>query len=345
LASVDISIRGAGIFGLAIAWVCLRRGASVEVVDPGGVASGASGGVVGALAPHVPENWTPKKQFQLDSLLAAEAFWAKIAAVSGYDPGYRRSGRIQPLATQDAVHLARTRADGARRLWRDTATWSVTQAAGGWQVTSPTGAFVYDTLSAHVHPRRACLALAQALARHGVRCSPEPARPAACTIWATGAAGLADLSRAMGWSLGNGVKGQAALLDLDLRDRPQLFVEGLHVIPHTDGTVAVGSTTERDFEAPNSTDARLEDVIAKARDLVPDVAEAPVLQRWAGLRPRARSRAPMLGPWPGRTGHFIANGGFKIGFGMATGVARVMADLVLEGQDRIPDGFRVEDNF
>ena len=35
--------------------------------------------------------------------------------------------------------------------------------------------------------------------------------------------------------------------------------------------------------------------------------------RWAGLRPRARSRAPMLGAWPGRPGHFIANGGFKIG--------------------------------
>ncbi|MCI5042840.1 MAG: FAD-dependent oxidoreductase, partial [Donghicola eburneus] len=44
-------------------------------------------------------------------------------------------------------------------------------------------------------------------------------------------------------------------------------------------------------------------------------------------------------------GQFIANGGFKIGFGMAPGVARVMADLVLEGRDGIPQGFRVEDNL
>jgi len=50
----------------------------------------------------------------------------------------------------------------------------------------------------------------------------------------------------------------------------------------------------------------------------------------------------MLGPWPSRDGHYIANGGFKIGFGMAPKVAEVMADLVLEGVDRIPDGFRVE---
>jgi glycine oxidase len=73
--------------------------------------------------------------------------------------------------------------------------------------------------------------------------------------------------------------------------------------------------------------------------------DAPVVERWAGLRPRSRSRAPMLGPWPGRPGHYIANGGFKIGFGMAPKVAEVMADLLLEGRDAIPEGFRVEDNL
>ncbi|MEO5615955.1 MAG: FAD-dependent oxidoreductase, partial [Cypionkella sp.] len=38
---------------------------------------------------------------------------------------------------------------------------------------------------------------------------------------------------------------------------------------------------------------------------------------------------------------FVANGGFKIGFGMAPKVAEVMVDLVLEGRDAIPEGFRV----
>ena len=53
----------------------------------------------------------------------------------------------------------------------------------------------------------------------------------------------------------------------------------------------------------------------------------------------------MLGSWPERPGHYVANGGFKIGFGVAVGVARVMADLVLEGMDGVPDGFRVADNL
>jgi glycine/D-amino acid oxidase-like deaminating enzyme len=49
----------------------------------------------------------------------------------------------------------------------------------------------------------------------------------------------------------------------------------------------------------------------------------------------------MLGPWPDRPGHFIANGGFKIGFGMAPKIAQTMADLMLEGHDRVPQGFDV----
>ena len=75
---------------------------------------------------------------------------------------------------------------------------------------------------------------------------------------------------------------------------------------------------------------------------MPILHGAPVVARWAGVRPRAKSRAPMLGAHPLHPGQFIANGGFKIGFGMAPKVAQVMADLVLEGRCAIPDGFRPE---
>ena len=82
MARCDISVRGAGIFGLSVAWACVEAGATVELVDPGGVAAGASGGVVGALAPHVPENWNAKKQFQLESLLMAGAFWRRAMRIT-----------------------------------------------------------------------------------------------------------------------------------------------------------------------------------------------------------------------------------------------------------------------
>ena len=341
MAMADVTIRGAGIFGLSIAWVCQQRGARVCVVDPYGVASGSSGGIVGALAPHVPENWNPKKQFQLESLLMADAFWREVQAVGGIDPGYARLGRIQPIENAKAESLAAERQSGAETLWKGEATWTVAQMQGDWRPTSPTGRYIKDTLTARIHPRRACAALQAALAANGVAVESE-APETGPTIWATGLTGLEDLNQGRTRPMGTGVKGQAALLGFDASDQPQLFADALHIVPHLDGTVAIGSTSERDYTEANTTDAQLDTLIEKARRLVPALSDAPVLARWAGVRPRARSRAPMLGAWPDRPGHFIANGGFKIGFGMAPKVAEVMADFVLEGRNTIPVGFEVE---
>src|SRR6056297_3598152 len=114
----DVTVRGAGIFGLSVAWACARRGARVQVIDPAGPGAGASGGVVGALAPHVPENWNDKKAFQFDALVMADAFWAEVEQVSGVTAGYGRTGRLQPLADDRAIALAEARASEAAVLWQ-----------------------------------------------------------------------------------------------------------------------------------------------------------------------------------------------------------------------------------
>ena len=333
MATIDVTVMGAGVFGLSVAYVCALRGAKVRVIDPNGVAAGSSGGLVGALAPHVPENWNDKKAFQFDSLIMAEQFWRKVGHLAGEDVGYARSGRLQPLTDQRAVDLALERATTARDLWQGKAEWTVVRAGDAtWMPPSASGWVVRDTLSALIHPRRATRALADAvIALGGQVVTDGPAQGA--VVWATGWAGMKEIG-------GNGVKGQAALLRHDAAGQPQLFADALHIIPHSDGTVAVGSTSEREFTAPYDTDTALDDVIARAIAAFPVLAGAPVIARWAGVRPRSKSRAPVLGQHPARAGEFIANGGFKIGFGMAPKVGCVMADLVLDGVDTIPDGFR-----
>ncbi|WP_335947515.1 NAD(P)/FAD-dependent oxidoreductase [Salipiger bermudensis] len=346
MASIDVTVRGAGIFGLSIAWACARAGATVQVVDPYGAGAGSSGGIVGALAPHVPENWNPKKAFQLESLLMAEAFWAEVEAVGGVSPDYARSGRLQPVADETGLELARGRAVTARDLWGEAAVWEVIRAeeAGPFAPLTPTGWLIRDTLSARMSPRRASAALVAALSAMGVEVVRE-AEDAGQVLWATGWQGLIALSEALGKPVGAGVKGQSALLRFDAGDAPQVFAGGLHIVPHHDGTVAIGSTSERDFEDPTSCDDQCEALVERAVTAMPLLHGAEVVERWAGVRPRAKSRAPMLGGWPGREGYFIANGGFKIGFGMAPKVAGVMADLMLNGRDAIPEGFRVEDSL
>ena len=340
----DVTIRGAGIFGLSIAWECARRGAKVTVVDPQGVAAGSSGGIVGALAPHVPENWNSKKAFQFDSLMMAELFWKQVEQIGGKSAGYARLGRVQPVVDSAALELAYARGQNAKTLWQGLASWSVTDTPPSWAPPSPTGFWIVDSLTARINPNATCHALAAALQAKGVQIARQ-ADDRGVVLWATGLHDLLRISALRGRAFGIGVKGQAALFDFDQSTAPQIFADTLHFVPHEDGTLAIGSTSEREYEDADTVDSQLDDLIEQAQRVLPELKSAPILKRWAGVRPRSRSRAPVLGAHPTENGAFIANGGFKIGFGMAPKIAQIMADLILEGRDAIPTEFRPEASF
>ena len=341
-----ITVIGAGIFGLACAWELTRRGLAVRVIEAERIGAGSSGGTVGALAPHAPENWNAKKQMQLDALVAAERWWDEIARVGGVDPAYARAGRIQPADPGDRDRLEARIAAAAER-WPAGFHMRLTDAPDAALVpASRGGLWLVDNLTARLAPRRACAALAAAIRAAGGEivedAGPQEPDMTGPAIWATGAAGLAALGADLGRPVGGGVKGQSALLRPDadsaaLGQAPQVFAEGVHIVPHANGTVAVGSTSERDV-SDTTTDAQLDTLVARAQAICPALAGAKVVDRWAGIRPRALSRAPLIGPWPGRPGHLVANGGFKIGLAMAPVAAALLADL-LEGRDRIPKDF------
>ncbi|WBU56462.1 NAD(P)/FAD-dependent oxidoreductase [Paracoccus sediminicola] len=342
----SITVIGAGIIGLSAAWEMVRRGRHVRVIEARHVAAGSSGGTVGALAPHSPDGWNEKKQVQLDSLLAAPDFWAEVADVGGRDPGYARTGRVQPVLAVDLTRM-HARIEGAARHWRNQARMWLTRDPDGPLIPeSADGWWLMDDLTARISPRRACDALAAAIRAKGgeivtgVEATPDDVQGPA--IWATGTDGLIALNAELGRKIGQGVKGQSAALRFNAPDAPQVFADGLHLVPHADGSVGIGSTSENSFEH-GRVDAKLDEVIARARAICPALNEAPLIESWAGTRPRARSRAPLIGAWPGRAGHFVLNGGFKIGFGMAPSMAGMIADLVLGGSASIPEGFRLGD--
>src|SRR6185295_13030827 len=98
----DIIVVGAGIIGCAVAYELARRGASVQLVDERPVGMGATQASAGVLAPFIEtREGHPLLDLTVRSLGLYDAFVARVAADSGVDLPYRRTGTIT-LATDEA---------------------------------------------------------------------------------------------------------------------------------------------------------------------------------------------------------------------------------------------------
>jgi len=373
---VDLLIVGGGIMGLWAAVMADRAGLKTVLVERDRIGAGASGGVLGALMPYMPDRWDVKKQFQFDALVTLEQEIAGLEAQTGMSAGYRRSGRLMPLPKPHLRKIALRHEQDALVNWAQAGKqffWHVQDdpAAKGWpESEAMASGLVFDTLAARVDPRRFLQVLTASL-----RLSPhlriEEGQALAALDPVAGQATFADgRSLAFGacilaagvetfrhldgleqppvsGSSGTAVKGQAAVLKADLDSAlPVIFMDGLYIVPHDNGLVAVGSTSENSFSHPLSNDDLLDDLLYRARAVVPLLAGAPVVERWAGLRPKAIGRDPMTGRHPDYPRLHTLTGGFKISFGLAHRLAAsVIAEMAGQQDESLPDSFRCSSHF
>lgn len=363
--SPDFVVVGGGIVGLWTAFEAARQGLSVTLLEKRTIGAGASGGLLGALMPHQPTGWTDKKQFQLDGLLSLETEIAELEALTGISTGYQRCGRIMPIRNAEKRRQSGDWAQASQERWPPPFRWDVSDETpdATWlpPAEMPFGINA-DTLSARVSPRGLLSALRQAAElsgvtiREGVAVEQIEADGKLATTDDEIAAGHVVL--AAGWQTfgliehlhaapcGTGVKGQAALLRPAIPVDPALpilYDNGTYVIAHADGHVAIGSTSENMFGDPLTTDERLEAVIKHATSLCPALKDAEVIERWAGVRPKAAGREPLVGPLPGVSGVSVATGGFKISFAIAHLMAKAVVSLSRgETPDTLPQAFLPE---
>lgn len=366
----DVLVVGAGIMGLWAAFMAARAGLSVVVADRDHIGAGASGGLLGALMPHLPDRWNDKKQFQLQALVSLEDEIAALEAQTGYSAGYRRSGRLIPLAAAHHRDRAlRHSADAATAWTCEGRSFSFdvldTPPLSGWPdaAIAETGV-AFDHLAGRVSPRKLLALLGKALddaPRVRVLTGADvvtidPLARVAHTgdgdeiafghvIISAGVGSfkfLHDLVPVEGKPVGVAVKGQAALFKADIDPSlPILFDSGTYVVPHEAGYCAVGSTSEESFDDAASTDALLDGVVERAFALAPVLRRATLIERWAGLRPKAIGRDPMAGAHPDFGAVSLLTGGFKISFGVAHELARAVVMQINGGSLGLPPSFKV----
>ncbi|WP_269583120.1 NAD(P)/FAD-dependent oxidoreductase [Roseibium sp. Sym1] len=368
----DVAVAGAGIFGLSVAHAAIKAGLSVIVFEKAHVGAGSSGGVLGALMPHMPARWNPKKEFQFQALSCLEDRIRQLEAETGLECGYARCGRILPLTTTDKLEHHLERAQESELRWHPERTgFSYTVEPKGsrsdWldAAAAPHG-LVYETLAARISPRRYLSALEAFVRGHGalvenaevigfdtvsgvVQLAGGRDPVGVRTLVVSGGFAAFELIETLtGERIGRGEKGQALLLEgHGLEDRPAIYCDGLYVVPHDDGTVAIGSTSDRDFQDTRSSPERSRELLERATAFCPQLAGREVLSDWAGIRPRCHKRDPLIGRLPGYEQVFAATGGFKISFGIAHLVAdALIADLTGHAPVHpLPATFRPDHHF
>lgn len=133
------------------------------------------------------------------------------------------------------------------------------------------------------------------------------------------------------------VRGQMVAVAADDRIRRTVSSGEVYLVPRGEGTslpgVWIGATQEEaGFEAV-TTASGVRELLDGAVRAVPSLGEAPLVGRWAGLRPGTPDDRPVIGPDPEVEGLLYATGHFRNGILLAPLTGAIVGALCL---DRAP---------
>jgi glycine oxidase len=129
------------------------------------------------------------------------------------------------------------------------------------------------------------------------------------------------------------VRGQMVCLEA----KPQLTRHVIYsprgyLVPRQDGRLLAGSTSEHAGFAKCVTAGGIATILRNALEISPSIADLPVADTWAGLRPRAPDGLPVLGPCGEIDGLFCATGHYRNGILLAPLTGELISEAIASSQ-------------
>jgi len=351
----DIVIVGGGIIGCAVAYELSKRGISVSVVDGRDVGGGATRASAGMLAPfiegqHLEIMWTLGSR----SLELYDSFVADVVSDSGHFVPYERTGTLE-IALDKASLECLERA--AERLSSVGVKCSLLTRAEAIAAEPHLGSNVHGGLvvSTHgfVNANALTCSLRHAAAKHGVcfitaseviEISSHEDSVMVKTAGGTLLSGAAVLA-AGSWVGRIPIEGVSPLPIRPVRGQllRLLWTEaslarivwgaGCYVVPWSDGSILVGATVEDAGFDECATVSGVMSLLGAVCDLLPAAQGAGFDTVRVGLRPATPDDLPVVGRSAAMPNLVYATGHYRNGVLLAPLTARLVANLMLDGQE------------
>lgn len=334
-----VIILGAGIIGLSLALELRLRGHDVLVLERGHATAQASSAAAGMLAANDPENPSQLHALSHLSIQLYPDFLRRITSLSGIDIPIHTSLTLQRLELSSPQTDLQPKVES---LPLRSYLPSASQSAGHFvslpeQSLDPrqlAASLLAAVRKANVDLREDVTVLsieeqAEKSTIHTAQGTLHARTIVDCTgAWSGTTSGLPIQP----------VKGQMlrilmppGILDSANHGRIVVRTPEFYVVPRLNGTALIGATVE-DVGFDTVVDPqKLISLQQSAAELLPSIADQPIVESWAGLRPGTPDHLPLLGSLPNRTHQYIAAGHFRNGILLAPATAHVMAD-VIEGK-------------
>ena len=353
--SADVVIVGGGVIGLTIARALALRGVrDVCLVERGNLGTEASWAAAGMLLPQVEAD-SQDAFFELacKSRDLYPAFAAALREETGIDV---------ELDTTGTLYLALTEHDHEeiekRYEWQTRAGLAVERLSPA-EARELEPCISESTLGAlrfpkdiQVENRRLLSALANSVKKLGVTITTQTSVAAVLlegnrvhgVQTARGTISSATVVIAAGsWSSFieprppiptiEPVRGQMVCLEA----KPQLTRHVIYsprgyLVPRQDGRLLAGSTSEHAGFAKCVTAGGIASVLRNALEISPAIADLPLADTWAGLRPHAPDGLPVLGPCGEIDGLFCATGHYRNGILLAPLTGELISEAIVSSQ-------------
>jgi glycine oxidase len=355
--SADVVIVGGGVIGLTIARALALRGVrDVCLVERGNLGTEASWAAAGMLLPQVEAD----AQDEFFSLACQSrdlypAFAAALREETGIDVELDTTGTLYLALTQHDHEEIEKRYKWQTRVGLSVERLSAAEARELEPCISEStlGALRFPN-DIQVENRRLLSALANSVKKlgvtiatqtsvdslflegtrvRGVRTSGGAINCPTVVIAAGSWSSFIKTSSPSSIPAIEPVRGQMVCLEAKPRlTRHVIYSPRGYLVPRQDGRLLAGSTSEHAGFAKCVTAGGIAGILRNALEISAGISELPVVDTWAGLRPRAAGGLPVLGPCGEIDGLFYATGHYRNGILLAPLTGELISKAIISSQ-------------